>query len=167
MPVFLKDGKSVLYIHVPKTAGSSIAAFFQKNGFQVHHQDLGGPRSLNRYRRCSPQHMHAEQILSHFRLERFDYVFITVPDPLKRLLSGYVRMRFAQDTPALPVWFNRAVRRYLEDSYCLDNHIRPQVEFMVPPARCLSRRMAWGMNSFKLLKSDSSGPATARRSRGQ
>jgi hypothetical protein len=153
MPVFLRDDISVLYVHVPKTAGSSIAAFFQKNDFQVHHQDLGGARSLNRYRRCSPQHMHAEQILSHFRMERFDCIFMTVRNPMDRLLSEYkMRAGNLPDVPPLPIWFDRVMKRYLEDRYCLDNHIRPQVEFLVPSCKVFRQEEDLGPEFTQFLE---------------
>ena len=134
MPLFLKENRSVLYMHVPKTGGFAVDSFFRDNGFQLEFFDGGGPRSFNKYRRCAPQHMHAEQILSLLRLSSIDYIFMTVRDPLARLFSVYKMYARAAvaDVPSLPVWVDRVFRRYLADSYTAENHIRPQAEFWLP-----------------------------------
>ena len=153
MPIYQKDGKSVLYVHVPKTAGSAVGAFFRKNGFQVHYFDNGGFQSVNRYRRCSPQHMHAEPILSILRPERFNYVFMTVRDPIQRLLSEFrMRSRLNKDTVGLPAWFDWTMKRYLEDGYVWDNHIRPQMEFLLPNCEVFRQEDGLGDTFVQLVE---------------
>jgi hypothetical protein len=133
MPLFLKANHAVLYIHVPKTGGTAVEAFFAANGFRTEYLDTGGPASLNRFRRCAPQHMHAEQIKAIFRPLRLDYVFMTVREPLARLLSEYkMHLRGKESVAQLDEWFDQMCKRYQEDSYIAENHFRPQCEFWMP-----------------------------------
>ena len=135
MPLFQRDEKSLLYVHVPKTGGTAIEAFFQRNGFAADLLDTGGPGSFNRVRRCPPQHMEARLLEQVLRPGRCDYVFMTVRDPLARIVSEYrMRARGTPKIPKLPVWFDRAVARLADDPYAFENHLRPQAEFRLKDA---------------------------------
>ena len=133
MPLYVKDGKAVLHMHVPKTAGTALRAFFLRNGFREELFDGGGPNSLNHLRRCAPQHMDAAQIMALLRPGRIDFVFMTVREPLSRLLSEYrMQVREVSNVPALPQWFARISRDFVENNYVAENHIRPQSDFWLP-----------------------------------
>ena len=120
-------------MHVPKTAGTALRAFFQRNGFREELFDGGGPQSLNHLRRCAPQHMDAAQILAQFRPARMDFVFMTVREPLARLVSEYrMQARELANVPALPDWFQRMRRDFVENNHVAENHIRPQSDFWLP-----------------------------------
>jgi hypothetical protein len=145
LPLYTKDGRSVFYVHVPKTGGTAIEAFFNQNGFRVEYFDTGGPQSLNRYRRCAPQHMHAAQIMMLLRPARFDYLFMTVREPLRRLVSEYkMRVRTVGDAPSLTQWFERISKQYVEDNYVAENHIRPQSEFWLPTCEVYKQEDGFG-----------------------
>ena len=92
VPIYLKDGKRILHIHVPKTAGTSLQSFFGSNGFHVDWYDQGGETSLLPVLRCSRQHMHATMLKETLSLTKFDYVFMTTRHPITRMISEY-RMR--------------------------------------------------------------------------
>jgi hypothetical protein len=133
LPLYVKDGKSVLHMHVPKTAGTAMRAFFQRNGFREELFDGGGPQSLNHLRRCAPQHMDAAQILALLRPARIDLVFMTVREPLSRAVSEYrMQLRETKNVAALPQWFMQMTRDFLENNYLAENHIRPQSDFWLP-----------------------------------
>jgi hypothetical protein len=133
LPLYVKDGKSVLQMHVPKTAGTALRSFFQRNGFREELFDGGGPQSLNHLRRCAPQHMDAAQIMAVLRPARIDFIFMTVREPLSRLVSEYrMQKRERRDVPALPVWFARVRQDFVENDYMDENHIRPQSDFWLP-----------------------------------
>lgn len=139
MPVFRKDGVKVLFIHVPKTGGSSIERVFKASDYDTLYLDgRVGPKSWNHVRRCTPQHMHAAMLDMLFREERFDHVFMVVRDPVARLRSEYLwrnrNTEFEVDGRAVERWAKETLGQYRVNPFVYDNHIRPQVEFQLPSA---------------------------------
>jgi hypothetical protein len=136
MPVFFKGNYRILFIHVPKAGGTSIEAFFEANGFKTAYLDRGGsPESLNGVRRCSPQHMHAALLQALFDPDKFDYVFMTVRHPVRRLLSKVVmELGKAATVARLEQWITDNIPKVVADPLHLDNHLRPQSDFVVPGA---------------------------------
>jgi len=133
MPVFTKENSKVLFIHVPKTAGSSINKLFVNNGYErtyysessrVPHKGL-----------CGPQHMDAELLKEEFDLGEFDYIFSVFRDPLDRHLSEFTWAPWGLSgrdiyTPELfDDWCPKVFDIYKENPYRFDNHIRPQSDF--------------------------------------
>ncbi len=140
MPIFRKDGRNILFIHVPKAGGTSIEMVFKQSGYQRAYLDgKMGPQSVNYVRRCTPQHMHAAMLETNFRLDRFDAMFLVVREPMARLRSEYLwRLRDRDprtDASAVEKWAKSAFRRYAADPFVFDNHLRPQVEFKLAGAR--------------------------------
>lgn len=131
MPIFFQDNLTVFYSHVPKTGGTTVEQFFHQNGFQVRDLDMGGRNSLNRLRHCSPQHTEAARVRSLYRIEAFDYVFMTVRHPIDRLVSEFAYRTRGKDVD-INTWVPRALTAYRKDPYVLDNHLRPQWEFILP-----------------------------------
>jgi hypothetical protein len=138
MPVFRRDGRSFLFVHVPKAGGSALERVFATSGWKTHYRDPkeAGP-SMNKLRRCSPQHMHRAMLETLFRMELFDGVFMTVREPLARFRSEFA-MRNTDDVAAEPyrvdAWADRSFLQYAADPFVFDNHLRPQAEFYVPGA---------------------------------
>ncbi|WP_297084238.1 sulfotransferase family 2 domain-containing protein [uncultured Demequina sp.] len=141
MPVLRKDGAALLFVHVPKTGGGSVETAFKDAGWRMDFFDhRGGPGSVNYLRRNSPQHTHAADLERIFRIGRFDAVFSFVRDPLPRMRSEYVwRMRKNDSVDvsgrAFERWLRETLRKSLQNPSIYDNHIRPQVEFMVSGAQ--------------------------------
>lgn len=133
MTVFIRDNARILYVHVPKTGGTSIELFFEKNGFAVSFLDRGGKNSIVPMMKCSPQHLHAEALRAIFHVNRFTYSFMTVRNPIDRLLSEY-RMRAVMQTVIedIDTWVANALDSYSGNMFLIDNHIRPQVDFWFP-----------------------------------
>ena len=85
MPVFRRDERAVLFVHVPKAGGSSLERLFAKSGWTTGYRDpKGGVGSMNSVRRCSPQHMHRPMLEQVFRLERFDRIGTSNKSEVKR-----------------------------------------------------------------------------------
>jgi hypothetical protein len=136
VPVFIKDQRYVLFPHVPKTGGTSIERLFQHNGWRMHLRDAKvGKGRLHYVRRCSPQHLHAAVLRELIDLSRVDLCFMVVRDPIARFRSEYA-MRQKDPTKSDPAsvddWAGRILARYDRNPYTLDNHIRPQHEFLLP-----------------------------------
>jgi hypothetical protein len=136
--VLRSDDKNVLFVHVPKTGGSTVERIFGSSGYKMLYRDpREGPQSANRLRRCSPQHMHAPMLETLFRLERFDVVVMMVREPLARFRSEYSMRNAADlrvDEASVEAWTYQALRDYAGDGFVFDNHLRPQAEFYLPGA---------------------------------
>lgn len=136
MPVFRKGERKFLFIHIPKTGGSSIERAFADVGYDTLYKDgRVGPTSWNDIRRCTPQHMHREMLETLFRIERFDGIFAVVRDPMARIKSEYL-WRHRQDDfsisgRAVEEWVAKSLSKYRKHPFIFDNHIRPQADFLV------------------------------------
>jgi hypothetical protein len=166
MPLFVKHNVAVLYIHVPKTGGSSIEHFFEQNGFHCEFRDAGPGFCFNEYRHCSPQHMHAEQLRTAIRLSRVTYIFMTVRHPMSRLLSEFkTRVRDDGKPYKLASWVDRIFRNYIEDPFTIDNHIRPQSEFWIPGCDVFRQERGFGPALLARLE-ERAGPIFPHRTIG-
>jgi hypothetical protein len=145
MPLFWKGGKAALYIHVPKTGGTAVTEFFKRNGFAVGLMDSGGEGSLNNFFFCPPQHLHADILKRVIKLGTVDYVVMTVRNPLDRIVSEY-RMRQAAipGIPPLPRWVKNVLTKYQMNRYVMQNHIRPQSDFILPGCDIVKQEDGWG-----------------------
>ena len=159
VPVFSKDDKNVLFMHIPKTGGSSVTAFFRSRGWVVSYEDrssLTKPGGTNYLRRISPQHLHAELIEEIYDLEKFDAVFSVVRHPLSRFKS-----EFAFRNPEVPIseispklveeWSFWALGQYRGNRSWADNHLRPQMDFVTP--KSLLFRIENGFSEIEDLES--------------
>lgn len=129
MPVFTKDNQKILYVHVPKTAGSSVLKLFEENGYEVSYFDDGSIRPYKGL--CGSQHIHAELIKQEFNLSDFSYIFSIYRDPVDRLISEYTWRcsKGGQRYPSFKYWIELIFDLYEQNNYINDNHIRPQNEF--------------------------------------
>jgi hypothetical protein len=141
---FVRNECRVLFVHVPKTGGTSVERLFIEAGFErglFATRDFEGP--------CSPQHYDAALLRERLALSDFDLVFTVVRHPLDRLLSEYnfrmnVRQRQKQLPPVeFPEWLQQVMRRYKHNPYVQDNHLRPQSEFITE--RCIVLRYEAGL----------------------
>lgn len=158
MPVLTVGGKQILYIHVPKTGGTSVEQLLRSYGGHVW---FHSPRSGSLP--CTPQHFHGELLKTAFSSSRdpnsthpFDFVFMTVRNPVSRLLSEYryqrtlAMHRERRDTPPglrrrlawarysvvartldFDLWCQYALVRYSQNPFFADNHFRSQTEFSI------------------------------------
>ncbi|MCV2894094.1 sulfotransferase family protein [Lentibacter sp. XHP0401] len=136
MPLVQIKDRAVFFAHIPKTGGSSLEHWLA----EVGELTLRGKTPLEGML-CTPQHMQAE--LYAPLLEELEPVaeFAVIRDPLERMVSEY-RYRRAQvlkkgkrEMPPFERWAKRAMRLYGENAYFLDNHIRPQAEFVRPQTK--------------------------------
>lgn len=136
MPVLVKDGRAVLFVHIPKTGGTTIERMFTAAGWETHFREAKRVRpEVFELFRCSPQHYHAELLTELFDVSRFDLVAGIVRDPLARFRSEF-SMRYRRldstDEEQVTAWADRVLARYAGNPYALDNHLRPQTEFLLP-----------------------------------
>lgn len=143
MPVLTVGDKRILYIHVPKTGGTSVEDLLRS---------YGGSLSMYAPSRgalpCAPQHFHGKLLETIFGSQSeaegyrhdFDFVFMTVRHPISRLLSEYryqrsitVRLKKNPIAQALTfdLWCRYVLLRSSRNPFYSDNHLRPQADFAV------------------------------------
>ena len=135
MPIFQSEKGLVFYAHIPKCGGMSIE---QKLSFLPTHLKtpfLHGERQ-QRFP-CSPQHFHSEIITRLFDVDALHYSFTVTRHPYNRLISEYkfrsdIAKRQSREMPDINNWIENTFKNYAENNFILDNHIRPQGEFLIP-----------------------------------
>lgn len=121
MPIFdHKEIGRVLFIHIPKTAGSSVEKWLQDSGHYCHKVHHTLPMS----------HQHATKDI-YSKWGHFDYKFAIVRDPLTRFISA-LAYRSVLPNEQADVTARDALHRHLAGE--LDagwgNHLTPQVNFV-------------------------------------
>lgn len=131
MPIFSKGKINILFLHIPKSAGSTIEKIGADLGWKESFSIRG--KSIEELKCCkaSLQHLHAKPLATILNFDQFDSIFTIVRNPFSRFKSEYYWQR-SQGITELSVddWVLDTFERYLGNSYIYDNHIRPQVEFL-------------------------------------
>lgn len=131
MPIFSKGKKNVLFIHIPKSAGSTIEKIGADLGWSESFSVRGKSLEDIRYYKASLQHLHAQPLESLFNLEDFDSIFTIVRNPFSRFKSEYYWQRSQRITELdIDDWVFDTFEKYSKNNHIYDNHIRPQVEFI-------------------------------------
>lgn len=137
MPIFLKSGFRCLFIHIPKTGGTSVEHSLRRLGWTdslILHQDV---RSIG-YLKVSPQHYHASILQQIIRPEQFDLIFTICRHPFSRLKSEYYWQRdlgLTRNTNPSE-WIRDRLSVLSQDCSAFDNHMRPQTEFIPEGWNC-------------------------------
>jgi hypothetical protein len=136
MPAFRINSKNVLFIHVPKTGGTTVESFLETLGkMSLHNQGvkLLKPLSDSFLTGALPlQHFHAELLAEMFAPDFFDYAFMIVRDPLERLKSEYRHSRaFGRLETRLNFenWVRLMLGLAAFAPNLRNNHFRPQNQF--------------------------------------
>jgi hypothetical protein len=127
MPIFEKNGRRVVFIHVPKAAGSSVEQLFKNEGWEMsfYKNSLDGNN-------VSPQHMTYQALSKHVPDIDELISFAIVREPFQRLVSEWRYQTELIESSKLE--FNDFVRHLdcslAENKYYWDNHWRPQTDFI-------------------------------------
>jgi hypothetical protein len=132
MPVFQKENISILFVHIPKAAGTTIENFFRQQEWNVSFFDGGEDKpTINTVSWCSPQHFHAEILTKVFNIRKFSFCFTIVRDPISRIKSEVRwRKQYFNQNLEPEQWIYDALQAYPRNPFVHDNHIRPQSEFL-------------------------------------
>jgi len=128
MPIARINNKLILFIHVPKTGGSSIEKHLAKHSPLSLYGQMGPPTIP-----CSSRHFHGAVLTDLFAETVFDWSFMIVRHPLKRLLSQYRyqtrKPNIIRNNLSFSIWLRYVLLRRRINPYYRDNHFRPQHEF--------------------------------------
>ena len=164
MPIYRINGRNLLFIHIPKTGGSTIEKWLGQ---------LAPAGCLQRTKTglcpCPAQHLHAAALQELFPPGFFDLVFSIVRRPDARIRSEYfwrmsgkkIRHGLLRRGPTFETasteavqnhfdgWLKNAFKEQRNDPYYKSNHIRPQHEFTAFEG-CRSLRFEDGLDAAVL-----------------
>ena len=156
MPYIEAQGKRLLFIHIPKTGGTSIEASMRLVG-ELSLCSLTIPPAM----KVPPEHLTSSDCAALFPEKYFDYAFAIVRDPYERMESEY-RMRVVLNrqglwgaTERFSVWLANSLAQARRDRHFLANHFRPQVEFLGSGVRVF--RYEFGLDKIMAQVSGESG----------
>lgn len=131
MPFIHHDGRALLYLHVPKTGGSTIEDWLRTIA-PLRFHSVGTPQPM----KCTPQHLRMNDFRELFGADYFDHVVMTVRNPYDRIASEY-RMRamlagetFWKAAPSFSLWLEQTLEAAAKNPFHLGNHLRPQWQFL-------------------------------------
>jgi hypothetical protein len=131
VPMIEYGSKKVLFIHIPKTGGSSIEKWFGS----VARLRLKSP-AIPSFMKCTPQHLRYTDLEELFGDINFDCIFSIVRNPYARVESEYRwRLSMNRNLPTFSEWTVSALQALKHDPWFMDNHYRPQIEFLAAPVR--------------------------------
>jgi hypothetical protein len=144
MPVFAINGKSVLFIHVPKTGGTTVEKVLSQFGPMSLHDGGKGFRDQFRGGWLSKpvplQHLHGALLKRLLLPGQFDLVFMMVRDPVQRMISEYRHSRnLARPEAMLPFsnWLRMSLSLARMDPAFRNNHFRSQADYRIDGAKIL------------------------------
>ncbi|WP_298331226.1 sulfotransferase family 2 domain-containing protein [Asticcacaulis sp.] len=167
MPFFRYKDKTILFIHVPKTGGSTIEEWIEtfadinllQNNTVIGENPYGMPEILP----CTPQHLMQSEIDKYFT-DRFDYTFTVVRNPYKRVESEFKFKQIIHKVlgtvpdQSFDEWVRTIGDQFAHDPWARDNHLRPQHEFFDARAR-LFRFEEGLLNICRAVSEDIEAPA--------
>ena len=171
MPVFRHGAEWSYFAHVPKCGGTSVERYLMGRFGQIGFYDK--TVSLRRdtaWSRTSPQHMDWATLQTLLPPEFFAAVFAVVRHPVARAVSAYhfqieVERTLAAET-GFSDWLRTQARAFEADPFIMDNHFRPQVDFL-PAEGCAVFHLEHGLEALipylDRLAGDEAGPRAIER----
>jgi hypothetical protein len=170
MPFFRTAGKICYFSHIPKTGGTSVEDYLIERFGSLAMLD----RRFNflppaeRWCQTSPQHIEWKSLQMILPLEFVDAVFAVVRHPIARIESGYhfqiqVEKSISPDT-SFSDWLQDQVRMMKANPFALDNHMRPQVDFV--PEGAAVFHLEFGLDPLVLYLDELAGNADGPRTIG-
>jgi hypothetical protein len=133
MPLFMSEGRTVFFAHVPKAAGTSVEDYLIRR--------LGKPSFADSHKRqgvrgtglIPPASHLSAQDLAELLPPKLDYCFAVVRDPVSRMQSEYRYQSGVSRSSrfSFSTWLRVMLKALSMDRRVYENHIRPQTE-MVP-----------------------------------
>ena len=131
MPFVEYKGSRILFIHIPRTGGTTVESWLRSLG-PVHFFSTEIPA----FSKCTPQHYRTSNFRKPFEEAYFTYIFTIVRNPYDRIESAYRFLATNQGSNFFKYWPSFSVRLeknlnlQKSNAFHLDNHLRPQWEFV-------------------------------------
>ena len=134
MTIFIKQGIKVLFIHIPKTGGTTFTDVMTELGWEPSFCIRGKSLSELTHLKTTPQHYHARLLKRTLNLKEFDLQLAIIRQPFDRIKSEYYwqNRKNKNHLPDPGIWLKTTIKNYKKDKYIYDNHIRPQRQFITP-----------------------------------
>jgi hypothetical protein len=127
MPLYRNGANLILFVHIPKTGGTTIEAALRSTG-AAEALRFAKKRPFSR---STLQHMHAHVYKDAVGPGFYDWAFAVVRNPFNRFASEYkMKVLDAGGTDDFETFVVANIKRFGEYKYTRDNHIRPQREFI-------------------------------------
>jgi hypothetical protein len=128
MPIFEIKQNKILFIHIPKTGGSSIKDWLASQTLMyLYNENPNHHRLL----RTSPQHLSIRTIKELFGESIWSWSFAIIRNPYEKMESEFFyRCRQPNDYQYFSQWLIEYLNQYQDDPFILDNHLRPQNYFV-------------------------------------
>jgi len=130
MPLIRHHDKIVHFVHIPKTGGTSVEDALEQAGAVVA---LKYGSRFKGFMKTTFQHLNADIYSQIIPPSFYDYAFALSRHPVPRLVSEYFyRRKRGFRRESFDRWVNGALDACEKNAYAMDNHIRPQVDFLSP-----------------------------------
>lgn len=136
MPLYLNNEQAVTFLHIPKTAGTTIETWLNDSG--KYQQILFSQKKLEGML-VTPQHLgyHTLTELTKTLNRPLEYKFAVVRNPFERIVSEFFyriklgSIQLGVNSESLfSAWVVHNLKKYQETPELLDNHLRPQTYYV-------------------------------------
>ena len=137
MTLFIQNNRSILFLHVPKCGGSSIAKIFKDNGYSPTLEMRGLPPQDCLV--ASPQHQTCANLKPIINMDKLGDIFIMARNPYERVISEFnwhFRDITPDDRPDINEWIIESLEKASADGDYSDNHFRACVDFIDEDLPC-------------------------------
>ncbi|MXO59480.1 hypothetical protein GRI89_07985 [Altererythrobacter salegens] len=130
MPLWFSGGKKILFVHIPKTAGSALLDYLTRRfgNPMLARTNMDVPGGLI----TTPDHFTKKDLATCLDLASIDYSFAFVRDPMNRLVSEYRYQSGVSRASRLSFssWAHLMIEAARREPRIYGNHLRPQVDFI-------------------------------------
>jgi len=130
MPIIENEGVRVLFLHIPKTGGTTLNNWLGTTTKRSFYS--GSPPTAFK---VTPQHLPLGDIRVLFDDDWFDWRFAIIRNPYDRLESEFFYLthnahRRTGRRPDFSAWLINNIAAYKRNPFLHDNHFRPQIDFL-------------------------------------
>ena len=136
MPLYVNNEQAVTFLHIPKTAGTTIESWLNETG--KYQQTFFSQKKFEDML-VTPQHLGYQTLteLTKAFKRPFEYKFAVVRNPFDRLVSEFFyRIKLGSNQlgenaeSLFSPWVVHNLKTYKDSPEVLDNHLRPQTYFV-------------------------------------